>query len=405
MKFYYTAKNFEGEVRSGEVVTKDARELASQLRGEGFLITSIKEIKEKKVKDRSNFWQIFEHVSLEEKMMFARNTSVMVSSGLPLSRAIKNLSLQTNNQGFQRILREIEIHLQSGGTLADGLEKFPKVFNELFVNMVRVGETGGNLEEVLEILALQLEKEHDLVKKVRGAMVYPAVVLVAMIGIAIIMMTYVVPQITAVFQDLNSSLPASTRFIIMVSNAFREHYILVSIGIVFGLILTKFLAISKTGKKVTAIFLINCPFIKNIVIKMNCARFARIYSSLLKSGVSVVESLKIIARTLPNVYYKRFFNQASESVQKGVNLSQIVYKEKNIFPILVPQMVEVGEETGKTEEVLSKMADFYEEEVSQLTKNLSAIIEPALMIVIGTAVGFFAISILQPMYSVLENIK
>jgi type IV pilus assembly protein PilC len=153
------------------------------------------------------------------------------------------------------------------------------------------------------------------------------------------------------------------------------------------------------------IFVLNIPVVKNIVIKVNCARFARIYSSLLRSGVSVVESLQILSRTITNYYYKKAFIRAISDVQKGVNLSKVIFEEKKVFPVLVPQMIEVGEETGKTEEVLGKLAEFYEQDVDQLTKNLSSIIEPVLMLVMGVVVGFFAVSILQPMYSVLENIK
>jgi type IV pilus assembly protein PilC len=271
--------------------------------------------------------------------------------------------------------------------------------------MVRVGETTGNLEDVLNILAGQLEKEHDIISKVKGAMTYPAVIMVAMLGIGVIMMIYVVPQITGVFNDLHATLPPTTQFIISTSNFMRFHYIIMLVGMGVLLVGLKLLATTKVGKRAFSFIAINTPIVKTLIIKMNCARFARIYSSLLKSGVSVVEALKILSRTLTNYYYKRALENASENIQKGENLSKLFYAEKMIFPVLVPQMIEVGEETGKTETVLLKLAEFYEAEVDQRTKNMSSIIEPVLMIIIGSAVGFFAISILQPMYSVLENIK
>ena len=406
MRAVYTAKNYTGETKGGEVNVKDERDLANQLRADGFMLTSFKELDsgdDKKIK--IDFLDRFSTIPLSEKMMFARNLSVMISSGLPLSKAIRNFTAQAKSKRFIKVLEGIQEDIQTGSTLADGMARYPGIFNELFVNMIRVGETGGNLEEVLNILASQLEKEHELMSKIRGAMVYPSVILVAMGGIGILMMIYVVPTLTAVFKDVDATLPPSTQFIINTSEALKNHPLLILGIFVFIAALTKLMLSTSTGKKISGRIIINIPIINNIVIKLNCARFCRIYSSLLKSGVSAVESLKILSRTLPNFYYKRALEGAAENIQKGISLSKIIYAEKKIFPVLVPQMIEVGEETGKTETVLLKLAEFYEDEVNNLTKNLSSIIEPVLMLIIGGAVGFFAVSILQPMYSVLENIK
>jgi type IV pilus assembly protein PilC len=406
MDVFYTAKGFLGETKSGETKVKSERELVEQLRTDGFVLTSFKELKSDDGQEiKINFLDRFTGISTAEKMMFAKNLSVMISSGLPLSKALQNIQAQTQNKRFISVLAHVNSDIQTGVSFADSLAKFPGIFDELFVNMIRVGEISGSLEEVLNILALQLEKDHELIRKVTGAMVYPAVILVAMGLIGIVMMVYVVPQITGVFKDLNATLPVSTQFIISTSDAIRNYwYLLIFLIPLLGIII-KFLSTTDIGKKTMGLVLINLPVVKNIVIKVNCARFARIYSSLLKSGVSVVESLKILSKTLTNFYYQKAFARAMIEVQKGVNLSKIIFEEKKIFPILVPQMIEVGEETGKTEAVLSKLAEFYEADVDQITKNLSSIIEPVLMLLIGSVVGFFAISILQPMYSVLENIK
>ncbi len=406
MRVIYTAKNFSGETKGGEMNVKDERDLAGQLRMEGFTLTSFKELEEEKDnKIAVRFFDRFFTVPLVEKMVFTRNLSVMIASGLPLSRALKNITSQLKNKKFVKILEKVQEDIQAGSMFADGLAKYPGVFNELFVNMIRVGESGGNLEEVLNILAVQLEKEHELVSKIRGALIYPAVIIVAMIGIGILMMIYVVPQLTDVFKDLGSELPPTTQFILNTSSLLRENLLLVIMGTLVSIILLRFLFATNSGRKIMGLMLIHIPVIRNLVVKSNCARFARIYSSLLKSGVPAVESLKILSRTLSNFYYKRALEHATESIQKGVSLSKVIYAEKNIFPVLVPQMIEVGEETGKTEAVLLKLAEFYEEEINQFTKNISSVIEPVLMIIIGSAVGFFAISILQPMYSVLESIK
>ncbi len=406
MEVFYTAKNFAGETKSGKVKVKDERDLANQLRSDGFVITSFKELEKEGGQDvRIKFLDRFTSIPVAEKMMFAKNLSVMISSGLPLARALQNITVQTENKRFIKILKNVEEDIQTGSGFADSLAKFPGVFDELFVNMIRVGEIGGNLDEVLNILALQLEKDHDLIKKVKGALVYPGVILVAMVLIGIVMMIYVVPQITSVFESLNATLPPTTQFIIALSSVIRNFWYLLIVGLVLLVFLFRFLSTTQSGKKMFGTVMINVPVVKNIVIKVNCARFARIYSSLLRSGVPVVEALRILSRTLTNFHYKKVLAKSVESVQKGVNLSKVIAEEKKIFPVLVAQMIEVGEETGKTEAVLSKLAEFYEEDVDQTTKNLSSIIEPVLMLLIGSAVGFFAISILQPMYSVLDSIK
>ncbi|MBI2439529.1 MAG: type II secretion system F family protein [Candidatus Moranbacteria bacterium] len=404
-KFLYTAKNIStGETSGGEMEAKDEKTLAQDLRAQGLLLTSHRELEAASSLD-IKFFDRFATVPLKEKMIFTRNLSVMVSSGLTVSRAVHNLSFQTKNKRFNKILLSVYDDVQAGKTLSEGLAKYPSVFSELFVNMVSVGEVSGNLEEVLDILALQLEKEHDLLSKVRGALIYPAVILLAMVAIAILMLTYILPKITGVFGEMGVQLPATTLFIIALSDFLRNHAIisvLVVVGFLFGI---KIFSGTAFGKRFFGLLFIYMPIIGNIVVKVNCARFARIYSSLLKSGISVISALTIVSKTLSNVYYKDALADAMAEIQKGVELSKIISKYPRIFPILVPQILEVGEETGKTETVLQRLAEFYEEEVSQITKNMSSIIEPILMLLIGGSVGFFAVAMLQPMYSVLENIK
>ncbi|HBP00902.1 MAG: pilin biogenesis protein [Candidatus Moranbacteria bacterium GW2011_GWE1_49_15] len=404
-KFIYTAKSYSGETKGGEIVAKDEKGVVLQLKAEGFLPTSIRQIEEKSDSIKVKFFDRFKSVPLKEKMVFARNLSVMISSGLPVSRALQNLTVQTENKTFKDVLADVQQELQAGKSLSEGLAKYPGIFSELFVNMVRVGETGGNLDEVLKIVAVQLEKEHDLISKVKGAMTYPAVIIVAMIGIGILMLTYILPQITGVFKDMDVELPGPTQFVMAMSDALRDNPVIVMVAMVGFVFFIKFLLSNPLGKKALSYTVIRIPVISNIVIKVNCARFARIYSSLLKSGISVMDALKIVSNTLSNYYYKEALENGIEEIQKGVPLSKILAKDRRLFPPLVYQITEVGEETGKTETVLLQLAEFYEEEINQITKNMSSIIEPVLMVLIGGAVGFFAVAMLQPMYSLLENIK
>lgn len=407
-KFIYTAKSYSGQTKGGEIIAQDEKNLAQQLRSEGFLVTSITMVKEDEMggsTGKKSFLDNFISIPLKEKMVFARNLSIMVASGLTVSKALNNLALQTENKQFKKILLDIYELVQSGSTLSEGLEKYVDIFGELFINMVRVGEAAGNLDEVLKIVAVQLEKENNLKSKVKGAMIYPAVILIVMFVIGIIMLTLVLPKLMGVFKDMDAKLPAMTQFIVDLSNIMRNNSLMASVFlIIFGLFAQYFFR-QPAGKKFISWVGIKFYLFSPLIKQMNCARFARIYSSLLKSGVGAVEALKIISRTLTNHYYQEVLINSVEDIQKGVSLSDILSKHPDLFPILVSQIVQVGEETGKTEVVLLQLAEFYEDEVDQITKNMSAIIEPLLMVIIGAGVGFFAVAMLMPMYSMMDNIK
>ena len=406
-KYTYTAKSYDGQTKGGEIVAQDEKNIAQQLRAEGYLVTSIMLVKEdgKAQAGKHNFMDYFISVPLKEKMVFARNLSIMVASGLTVSRSVNNLAMQTENKAFRKILLDIYEEVQAGKSLSEGLAKYSNIFGELFINMVRVGETAGNLDEVLKIVAVQLDKENSLKSKVRGAMIYPAVILSVMFIIGIIMLTYVLPTLLGVFKDMNATLPAITQFIVDLSDMLRDNGLLVAVSLFSVIVFLQYFLRQPLGKRTVSWISIKFPIFSPLIKQMNCARFARIYSSLLKSGVGSVEALKIISRTLTNYYYQQVLLGSADEIQKGVNLSQILAEHSDIFPILVSQIVQVGEETGKTDVVLLQLAEFYEEEVDQITKNLSAIIEPLLMVIIGIAVGFFAVAMLLPMYSMMDSIK
>ena len=380
----------------------DERMLALDLKGQGLLMTSCQPVD---IQMRVSFFERFNTIPLKEHMMFTRNLGVMVGSGLTVSRSIRNLAIQTKNHRFKDMLEAVCADIEGGKTLSVSLAAYPAVFDELFVSMIYMGEVSGNLEKVLDILALQLEKEHDLTSKVRGALMYPSVVLVAMIGIGILMLAYILPKITGVFKDMEVTLPPTTVFIMGLSDFLQAHVLLVMAVFLGGIVGSGLFARTKNGRRLFGYLALRLPIIGDITIKVNCARFSRIYSALLESGISVTSALTIVSKTLSNIYYQDVLLEGVAEIQKGVELSRIIGKYPGIFPVLVPQMLAVGEETGKTDVVLGKLAEFYEEEDNQITKNLSSILEPILMLLIGSAVGFFAVAMLQPMYSVLDNIK
>ncbi|MDD3607449.1 MAG: type II secretion system F family protein [Candidatus Moranbacteria bacterium] len=402
IKFKYIAKNEEGKERKGEMEASSRQEVADNLRKENFWAISIKEVERKKPMEFS--FNFFLSVPLKNKMIFCRHLAVMITSGLSLSKALTVLSEQEKNKTFKKIISELGTDISKGNSLASSMKKYPRIFNKIFTSMVEVGETSGNLEEILKILTNQLEKDHKLISKIRGAMIYPAVIFTVMILIGILMMIFVVPNITAIFEDFDTELPIFTRILLGISS-FMASNITLTLLILIGSIGGVF-AFYKTppGVRFFHKLFLKAPIVGNIVTKVNSARFARILSSLLQSGVSLVRSLEITASTLDNYYFQQTLKQSAVDVQKGINLSKILSDKKEVFPYLVIQMIEVGEETGKTPDVLLNLAEFYEEEVDQITKNLSSIIEPVLMLVIGAAVGFFAVAIIQPIYSIMEQV-
>ena len=407
-KFYYKAKSQDGKSISGVLEVKDKHILAQTLRRKGFILTSIQNLEEKKKKKKTDLGSkltgLLGGVSMVEKIMFTQHLAIMIEAGFSLHRALEALAKQTSNSNFNKIINDFVNRIKKGETLAESLAKYPKVFNNFFVSMVRVGEKGGSLEEVLKILTNYLKKEHEFRSKVKGAMFYPAVIVAAMVGIGILMMVVVMPKITAMFEELKVDLPITTKVIIAVSS-FLSNYFLVGIVAFFILIvvLVKLLK-TKKGKRFSSWLFLKFPGLGKITKKINCARFARSLSSLMESGVPIVESLNIAAQTVSNVFFSNSLVEISINVKKGKKIQESLEGYKEIYPLLVSQMIGVGEETGQLSEIMKRLADFYEEEVSNITENLTSIIEPVLMIIIGVIVGFFAVSMIQPMYSMMQGL-
>lgn len=398
--FNFTAKDFEGQTVNGARQASDKYELARILRAENISPISIEEKKEKLINRLENgFSKIFDRVSLEEKMNFARNIGVMVGSGVSLSRAFEIISRQTKNQNFKSTVLDMTEFVKKGGTFAEALGRHQKIFPKFFKEMVRAGEKSGKLEESLQIISLQLKKDYALRKKVKSASAYPLIVVFAMVAIAVLMMIYVVPSLTKTFSELQIELPASTAFVIFLSDFIVGHNLIFAFAIISifggGFYFLK----SSAGHNFLDMFFSHVPPFKEINRKLNSARTCRTLSSLLDAGVDIVESLEITKEVLNNHLYKVILEEASSVIKKGQPISKAFLNKTSLFPPLVGEMMGIGEETGKLSPMLFKLAQFYENEVAVATKDLSIVIEPVLMLVIGSAVGFFAISMISPMYN------
>ena len=343
-------------------------------------------------------------VSLTEKLFFTRNLRVMISAGLPLPRTLETLAGQTKNQKFKKAILSIREEIIRGKNFSESLAKHSDIFSELFQSMVRVGEESGTLEDVLQTLARQMEREYELKSKIKGAMIYPAVVICAMLGIGVLMLVMVVPQLAQTFEDLGVELPLTTQIVIGLGNFLAQKWYL-AIGIVFILAFIFWrTSKTKTGKQIIDKIAFKIPIISPIIKKINTAYTTRTLSSLISAGVPIIRSLEITSGTLGNIYYKSAIIDVAERVRKGAKIAQAMKSYENIYPSIVIQMVDVGEETGETSSILAQLAEFFEEEVANATKNLATIIEPLIMLVIGAAIGFFAVSMIQPMYSMLGAI-
>ena len=400
MKFKYQARDKEGKEIDGEREATDRFALARELRAEGLTIISAQPVVDSTAVALRQFFG--GSVKMHDKIIFASNLSAMVSAGLSLSRAFTVMERQTQNKRFKSVIKGLATRLSGGDSLATALSIYPEVFPPVFTAMVLAGEESGKLPQALQVVADQLTRSYDLRRKVRGAMIYPAIIVAVIIIIGILMMIFLVPNLTAIFKEMGAELPLSTRMVIATSDFLSQHT-LWAIGGLLVLVggLIAFFR-SARGKLVTDYLAIHFPFIHPVVHKVNAAVTMRTLSSLLSSGVGMVEALHITGRVIQNHYYQAVLTDSATAVEKGKPLSAVFKQNEKLYPVLVGEMIEVGEETGKLAELLLKGALFYEDEVAQATKNLSTIIEPALMVLIGLAVGFFAVSMIGPIYSLSD---
>jgi len=313
--------------------------------------------------------------------------------------------MQARNSIFRSALAKIKEDIIRGTAFSEALGQYPKIFSEFFQSMVKVGEESGTMENVLKISVNQMEKEYELHSKIKGAMVYPTVILITMVAVGALMLATIVPQLAATFKDLGVNLPPMTQFIINMGNFMQKLWWAVLIGAAFGATAISQFFKTGIGKRLFDNAMVRAFIFAPIVKNINAAYTLRNISSLISSGVSLPRSLEVAAGTVGNINYRDALLDIKERIKKGEKFSEAIACFGAIYPITAIQMIAVGEETGETSAILQKLAEFYENEVSEATKNLTAVIEPALMIVIGVAVGFFAVSMIQPMYSMLDAVK
>ena len=406
MKFTYKVQNSAGAVDTGTIEAQTRLDAIADLKSQGLTPLLVTEAKGKGKLDINIPWldRFLHKIKLHDKVVFARNLSGMLKAGLPMIRALEVLKKQSQNPELQKVLESIIGTINGGGTLSQGMLKHTKVFSSLFISMVQAGEESGKLPEALLETSVHLEKAYKLKKKIKGAMIYPSIIVAVIVIIGILMFIFVVPTLVAMFEDLDTELPATTQIIIAISNVIQNHLILLIIGIIVVVGGASWLIRQEFAQKYIDAVILKLPTIKNISREVNTARTARTLSSLLNAGVSLTRAIEITEKVVQNYYFKRVLHEAGEVVVKGTPLSVPIMASTKYYPIMIGEMIQVGEETGKLSSMLNEIATFYEDEVDRKTKDLSTIIEPVLMVFIGAAVGFFALSMISPMYSVLDTI-
>ncbi len=402
--FVFKAKKPSGEVYSAEKDVADRYELYKLIRESGDEVVDVKERSSSKGLNMNISISFFKKVKMIEKINFARNLGSMLEAGLALSRALSVLERQSRNKIFKDVLNTLIADISKGSTFSDSMAKHPKVFSPLFVSMVRAGEQSGTLADSLKVVATQMDKTYTLERKVKGALIYPAVILCVMVIIAVLMFTFVIPTLMKTFTELHVQLPLSTRFILGISDIFQHYGIFVLLGLLIIGIGIMWWSKQPQGKNIIHALILKLPVIGPLVQETNAARTARTLSSLLGSGVDVVESVAITAGVIQNVHFKAILDRAGEAIKKGDLMSKIFNDSTKYYPIFMAEMMSVGEETGKTGEMLIGVAHYYEDDVEQKTKDMSTIIEPILMVIIAAGVGFFAIAMISPMYSLVDAI-
>jgi len=401
-KFSYTATR-DGKTISGVVEASSKQTALSTLTQQKVHPLSIKQ-----VKGKSNFLQIGfgNRVKLKDLVVFTRQLSTMVSAGVPLNRSLTTLQNQTKNKYFNQVISQIAKDVEGGGTLAAAFAKHPKVFNDIYVNMVRAGEAGGILDDILKKLASQVEKDASIRKKIKSAMAYPIVIfsitIIAFFGI----MVFIIPKIGQIILDLggpDAELPVYTQAMLAISDFMRTNAIIIVVVAIGGTFLLKRYIKTPKGKYQFHWLLLKIPIIKTIIAKVALARFARTFASLMSAGVAVLDALEVTGSAIGNKVIEAELKEAAKAVRNGKQLSEPL-SQSALFPPIVSQMLSVGEETGQIDTILVKVADFYEEEVDAVIDGISALIEPIMIILLGSMVGVIAASVMGPIASLSQNI-
>ena len=395
--FAYAGRALGGQTARGELNAADRDTAVVQLRSQGITVATIEEKKKAKVFEKK------QKITDKDLVVFTRQFATMIDAGLPLVQCLEILSSQADNKALGKLLNEVKLDVESGMTYADALKKHPKVFDSLYSNMVRAGEAGGMLDTILQRLAKQMEKNLKLKGQIKAAMYYPAAIVAVAIIVVSVLLVWVIPIFAKMFSEFGGSLPALTQFVIDLSAFMQRYIIFMAIALAGGLWLLKRYYGTPAGRLKIDSLALKLPVLGDVIRKISVARFTRTFGTLIQSGVPIMDSLEIVARTAGNVVVENAIMAARTSVGEGKTLAEPIGKT-GVFPPMVVQMISVGEATGALDAMLSKIADFYDEEVDAAVTALTSLLEPVLMVFLGTVIGFIVIAMYLPIFKMASAI-
>lgn len=346
---------------------------------------------------------MFAAVTHLDKIFFTKYLSSMIRSGVDLREALATIREQITKKAFRKILDDVIQRIDNGETLGDSLARYPTIFGLLFVNMIKIGEASGTLEENLRYLSTQLEKSYALRRKIKGAMMYPIIIIVAIVGLGSLLSLFVLPRLVPLFKSFNAELPWPTKVLLFITETIQKFGLLLFIGLLIVIVIAVFVSRLRQVKKFNHRLFFHVPIFGPISRNANLAHITRALGVLLKSGIPVVQALEITAAATSNIIYMEAISGVAVAVRKGGSISSYLLSNTFLFPLTVSRMIQVGEKTGNLESSLFEMAEFYEKEIDNTTNNLSSILEPILLVAIGIVVGFIVLSIIMPIYQLTES--
>lgn len=397
--FKYVAEDASGKIKKGQIVGLAESEAFSRLRKQDLSPIEVINVTDSFESKLSLF---ISPIKTKDLVIFARQFSVMISASITVSEALLILVDQTNNLSLKNMVSEIAFEVDSGSFLSDAFAKRPKIFSDFFVNIVKSGESSGKLDEVLNYLADEMEKSYDMSSKIKGAMIYPAFILTALVIAAFILMISVIPNLTSILTESGAELPLATRIVIGASDFLRDYIILIILFVVGIVFLIRFYLKTYGGRRNLDIVKLKMPVFGRLFQYIYLMRFTRSIATLLKGGVTITRSLEITAEVVGNIIYRELILETLEAINDGDSLASIM-KNSTYVPKMVPQMIAVGEKTGKIDTVLDRVTDFYTRESSNMLDNLSKLMEPLIMVIMGVGVGIMVAAIILPMYNMASQ--
>ena len=393
--FKYSARDSEGKSVKGNIEARDQNAVSEILHDRGLVIISIKETFSFDM-EKLNEINIG-GVPLKDKVVFMRQMATMVSSGLPLTRALEIMVAQTTNPLFKRVIDEVKSNVESGQGLAESFRAQEDVFDDITLNLIEAGESSGKLDVILVKLATELEEKKALGSKLKSALIYPVIILLVIVGVIVLLMFVLVPAMSEIYSEFDADLPWTTQFLINSSNLLTSYWWVALLVLAVLIVGGKAFLDTPKGKKTLDKLVLYVPVVKDVITKTQVAQFTRILALLLSSGLAILEALELSANSLSNSMFRDVILDARDEVEKGGSLTIPISRSK-YYPLLVSSMIAVGEETGKLDVVLEKVAEYYKEEVNEATENLSSVLEPIFLILMGGTIGFIAMAVYMPMF-------